>query len=132
MLLFCPTCANILTVTPTPLALQTSSSTSAEGGPQNRFTCRTCPYVYPITKRFYDRQTLTRKEVADILGGGDEFQNCSTTETSCPNEKCDGSEAKFYQLQIRSADEPMTSFMKVSYQAFRAVVESCAGWGEKS
>lgn len=115
MLLFCPTCANILTVTPTPAALKADANDDAPlDAVQNRFTCRTCPYVYPITKRFYDRQTLPRKEVADILGGGDEFQNCSTTETSCPNEKCDGAEAKFYQLQIRSADEPMTSFMKVS------------------
>jgi hypothetical protein len=31
----------------------------------------------------------------------------------CPNDKCDGGEAFFYQLQIRSADEPMTSFFKV-------------------
>lgn len=31
----------------------------------------------------------------------------------CPNEKCEGSEAYFYQLQIRSADEPMTSFFRV-------------------
>jgi DNA-directed RNA polymerase III subunit RPC11 len=125
MLLFCPTCANILTVTPTPLALQSHSSSTLDNGiesPQNRFTCRTCPYVYPITKRFYDKKTLPRKEVADILGGGDEFQNCSTTETSCPNEKCDGSEAKFYQLQIRSADEPMTSFLKVSAISAVAVV----------
>jgi DNA-directed RNA polymerase III subunit RPC11 len=111
---FCPTCANLLTVTPTPPALQTSSSVE---GPQNRFACRTCPYVYPIKKLFSDRQKLPQKEVADILGGGDEFQNCSTTETSCPNERCDGAEAKFYQLQIRSADEPMTSFLKVGIYA---------------
>jgi len=32
----------------------------------------------------------------------------------CPNEKCDGTQAYFYQLQIRSADEPMTTFYKVS------------------
>lgn len=109
MLLFCPTCANILTVTPTPPSLLTSGDVDVQ---QNRFACRTCPYVYPITKRYYDKKELPRKEVGDILGAGDEFQNCSTTEANCPNEKCDNSEAKFYQLQIRSADEPMTSFLK--------------------
>jgi len=32
----------------------------------------------------------------------------------CPNEKCRNDEAYWYQLQIRSADEPMTAFYKVS------------------
>lgn len=32
----------------------------------------------------------------------------------CKDEKCDGSRAYFYQLQIRSADEPMTTFFRVS------------------
>ena len=109
MLLFCPTCANILTVAPTPPSLDSSTSDSTH---QNRFTCRTCPYVYPITKRYYDKKTLTRKEVGDVMGTEDGFSNCPTTEANCPNEKCDNSEAKFYQLQIRSADEPMTSFLK--------------------
>ena len=31
----------------------------------------------------------------------------------CPREGCDGSHAFFYQVQIRSADEPMTTFLKV-------------------
>jgi DNA-directed RNA polymerase subunit M/transcription elongation factor TFIIS len=31
----------------------------------------------------------------------------------CPNEKCRNHEAYWYQLQIRSADEPMTAFYKV-------------------
>lgn len=32
----------------------------------------------------------------------------------CPAENCDGDRAYFFQLQIRSADEPMTTFLKVS------------------
>ena len=32
----------------------------------------------------------------------------------CPKEGCDGDEAAFFQVQIRSADEPMTGFYKVS------------------
>ena len=31
----------------------------------------------------------------------------------CPREGCDNSQAAFYQVQIRSADEPMTTFYKV-------------------
>ena len=31
----------------------------------------------------------------------------------CPREGCSGSDAFFYQVQIRSADEPMTTFYKV-------------------
>ena len=31
----------------------------------------------------------------------------------CPREGCDGDKAFFYQVQIRSADEPMTTFYKV-------------------
>jgi DNA-directed RNA polymerase III subunit RPC11 len=36
----------------------------------------------------------------------------------CPNEKCRNDEAYWYQLQIRSADEPMTAFYKVSDRSF--------------
>lgn len=32
----------------------------------------------------------------------------------CPKEGCEGTEAAYFQVQIRSADEPMTSFFKVS------------------
>jgi DNA-directed RNA polymerase subunit M/transcription elongation factor TFIIS len=32
----------------------------------------------------------------------------------CPAENCNGERAYFFQLQIRSADEPMTTFLKVS------------------
>ena len=31
----------------------------------------------------------------------------------CPREGCDNAQASFYQVQIRSADEPMTTFYKV-------------------
>jgi hypothetical protein len=33
----------------------------------------------------------------------------------CPNEKCRNDFAYWYQLQIRSADEPMTAFYKVGF-----------------
>lgn len=44
----------------------------------------------------------------------------------CPNEKCRNHEAYWYQLQIRSADEPMTAFYKVSCAYFPAVREAYA------
>lgn len=34
----------------------------------------------------------------------------------CKDEKCEGQRAFFYQLQTRSADEPMTTFFRVSLQ----------------
>lgn len=36
-------------------------------------------------------------------------------EAQCPAEGCDGDRAYFYQVQIRSADEPMTTFLRVSF-----------------
>ncbi|GAB1206729.1 hypothetical protein APSETT445_005429 [Aspergillus pseudonomiae] len=33
--------------------------------------------------------------------------------TQCPAENCNGDRAYFFQLQIRSADEPMTTFLKI-------------------
>ena len=32
----------------------------------------------------------------------------------CPSDTCNGERAYFFQLQIRSADEPMTTFLRVS------------------
>ena len=72
-MLFCPTCANLLVI-------------SSDDG-QNKWTCNTCPYEFPITDQvclFFDltlrkahdlwqmtsRVKLTRKRVDDVLGGG--------------------------------------------------------------
>lgn len=37
----------------------------------------------------------------------------SALTAQCPAEDCNGERAYFFQLQIRSADEPMTTFLKV-------------------
>ena len=68
---------------------------------------------------------MKRKEVDDVLGGDDMWKHADSTAgallfvfasevsslipdtASCP--KCDHDRAYFYQLQIRSADEPMTT-----------------------
>lgn len=76
---------------------------------------------------------MKRKEVEDILGGKGAWDNVDQTNgelavvqrtgeedaneraVQCPNEKCRNDKAYWYQLQIRSADEPMTAFYKVGF-----------------
>jgi DNA-directed RNA polymerase III subunit RPC11 len=110
---------------------------------QNRFECLTCPYHFVINKRYFERKYMKKKEVEDILGGKGAWDNVDKTQgmsfttlqslakswnvvfgpgiianertVQCPNEKCRNDEAYWYQLQIRSADEPMTAFYKVGY-----------------
>ncbi|XP_076330739.1 RNA polymerase III subunit K [Tachypleus tridentatus] len=96
MLLFCPTCANILVV---------------EEGPQcYRFACSTCPYVHNVKQRITNRKYPKLKEVDDVLGGAAAWENVDSTEETCP--KCNHGRAFFMQIQTRSADEPMTTFYK--------------------
>ncbi|KAJ3788316.1 hypothetical protein GGU10DRAFT_393461 [Lentinula aff. detonsa] len=92
-MLFCPTCANILVI-------------SSETG-YNKWSCNTCPYEFPITKQMTSRTKLERKTVDDVLGGDEMWKHADSTLASC--EKCNNNKAYFYQLQIRSADEPMTT-----------------------
>jgi DNA-directed RNA polymerase III subunit RPC11 len=103
---------------------------------QNRFECLTCPYQFVINKRYYERKIMKKKEVEDVLGGKGAWDNVDKTQgtftalqlpavkygfmtdvrtVQCPNEKCRNDEAYWYQLQIRSADEPMTAFYKVCW-----------------
>ncbi|KAK2768072.1 DNA-directed RNA polymerases iii kda polypeptide [Colletotrichum kahawae] len=99
MLLFCPNCANILTV-------------SAYAGVRNRLECRTCPFEHAITEPIYSRRAFERKEREDVFGGPGEWDNADKARAQCPKEGCNGDEAAFFQVQIRSADEPMTTFFK--------------------
>lgn len=41
------------------------------------------------------------------------FELTEFSAAQCPAENCNGERAYFFQLQIRSADEPMTTFLKV-------------------
>ncbi|KAG0651373.1 DNA-directed RNA polymerase III subunit RPC10 [Hyphodiscus hymeniophilus] len=101
----CPSCANVLTV---------SATTSPDDStPTNRLECQTCPYEYVLTKRYYERKTFARKEREDVFGGPGAWDNAQKANMQCPKEGCDGEEAAFFQVQIRSADEPMTGFYKV-------------------
>ncbi|KAH7924535.1 hypothetical protein BV22DRAFT_1112764 [Leucogyrophana mollusca] len=100
-MLFCPTCANLLVI-------------SAETG-YNKWACNSCAYEFPISKQMTSRTKMKRKEVDDVLGGDEMWKHADSTAAQC--DKCNHGRAYFYQLQIRSADEPMTT----SY--------SCAGCG---
>ncbi|KAI2617127.1 hypothetical protein GGR54DRAFT_608347 [Hypoxylon sp. NC1633] len=100
MLLFCPECSNILTVSAAP-----------DTG-RNRLECRTCPYQHAIEQPLFARRAYQRKEREDVFGGAGAWDNADKIEVQCNNSACSGREAAFYQIQIRSADEPMTSFYK--------------------
>jgi len=80
-----------------------------------RFSCQTCPYEYPIDRKIYHRTYMPGKRVDDVLGGAGSWDNVDATDALCPrneSEQCEGRRAYFFQLQIRSADEPMTTFYK--------------------
>jgi len=82
----------------------------------NRLNCPTCPYEFPIAGvQIFDRKELPRKQVDDVLGGEGAWDNVDQTTAQCPIDSCGNDKAYFFQLQIRSADEPMTTFYKVSY-----------------
>ncbi|DAA78484.1 hypothetical protein H112_07957 [Trichophyton rubrum D6] len=106
-LTFCPNCSNALTISKAP-------PTSRYPAGVNRFECRTCPYQYALDRTYFERKEMKRKEVADVLGGKDEWKNAESMPAQCPAEGCEGDRAFFFQLQIRSADEPMTTFYKCS------------------
>ena len=99
--LVCPTCGCVLTV-----------SVHQESN-KNRFECRACPFEHTITKPFFQRRQFSRKEKEDVFGGKEQFKNAQKDKVDCPKDSCEGKEAAFYQVQIRSADEPMTTFYKV-------------------
>ena len=69
-----------------------------------------------LDKRYFERKMMKSKEVEDVLGGADSWKNVDKTEVNCREEKCDNREAYFRQVQIRSADEPMTTFYKVCWR----------------
>ena len=52
---------------------------------------------------------LERKEVDDILGGKEAWENVDSCDINCPKE-CGNKRAFFKMIQTRSADEPMTVF----------------------
>ncbi|XP_057981503.1 uncharacterized protein LOC131166896 [Malania oleifera] len=74
-----------------------------------RFYCSTCPYVCYIENKvkIKRKQRLVKKEIEPIFSS-DDMENGPVTEATCP--QCDHGKAAYQQMQIRSADEPMTTF----------------------
>ncbi|AEO65633.1 uncharacterized protein THITE_2112787 [Thermothielavioides terrestris NRRL 8126] len=85
----------------------------AGSGGGNRLECRTCPYQHAIDMPIYSRKNFTRREKEDVFGGPGAWDNAQKGRVQCPTADCSGVEAAFFQVQIRSADEPMTTFYKV-------------------
>ncbi|TRY50768.1 RNA polymerases subunit/TFIIS-type Zinc finger [Cryptosporidium tyzzeri] len=71
------------------------------------FYCPTCPYVFKIVSEISKVTDFVPKKMEEPSIDMNEIAS-SKTMAVCP--KCSFSEAYFFQLQIRSADEPMTSF----------------------
>jgi DNA-directed RNA polymerase III subunit RPC11 len=99
----CPNCSNILKI----------AKVANLEGIQNRWECRTCPYIMPIKIPYVHHVEIKRKEVEDVMGGQAAWDNADKTDVQCVDTECDGSQAYFFQVQIRSADEPMTTFYRV-------------------
>lgn len=99
------------------------------GSVRNRLECRTCPFEYAITAPIYSRRHFERKERDIVFGGPGEWDNADKTRAQCTREGCNGDEAAFFQVQIRSADEPMTTFLKVGsallFTAIHAEADRC-------
>eukprot|EP00792_Barthelona_sp_PAP020_P010407 TRINITY_DN3805_c0_g1_i1.p1 TRINITY_DN3805_c0_g1~~TRINITY_DN3805_c0_g1_i1.p1 ORF type:complete len:110 (+),score=20.18 TRINITY_DN3805_c0_g1_i1:33-362(+) len=93
---FCPHCGGVLLI-------------KLVGSGSYNFTCSSCMFSSPVGN-LEQRQKLTLKEVDDVLGGEDAWKNVDATEIECP--KCGNNRAFYMQIQIRSADEPMTTFYK--------------------
>ncbi|KAG2455397.1 RPC10 polymerase, partial [Polypterus senegalus] len=68
MLLFCPTCGNVLIV--------------EEGQKCYRFACNTCPYIHNVTRKVTSRKYPKLKEVDDVLGGAAAWENVDSTAES--------------------------------------------------
>lgn len=75
------------------------------------FVCKTCPYHCAIEQNCQRQiKNLNKKVVDDILGGAEAWENVDRTRAVCPS--CSHHMAYFMQMQIRSADEPMSVFYK--------------------
>ena len=98
-MLFCPYCG-------TQLFLECAGRV--------RYYCRTCPYKQDISELDDQMHVLveeyTPKKAEDILGGPSQFKHLPSTEILCTKEACGNQKAYFRQIQIRSGDEPMTTF----------------------
>ena len=64
-MLFCPICGNCLLIN--------------KGSSEFRFFCTSCEYFYPIKYKIKNEIQLETKEVDDILGGKEAWENVEQT-----------------------------------------------------
>ena len=99
-MLFCPTCSNLLLTEKTTVG-------------EIRFFCKTCPYVFKIENmKIENKMPLERKEKDDVFYEKEKWSNADKTVINCVSSTCRNEKAYFYSIQIRGADEPMTTFYK--------------------
>lgn len=119
---FCPFCGTLLLV-----------QQDEESG-LNALKCRTCSYIQPITEAM-GPLTVThlftehQKVVNDNDDGGGDAGSSNEVKMlegeqeitmPCQNEKgCDSEKVYFSQIQMRSADEPQTTFYRCVKCGFR-------------
>eukprot|EP00793_Prasinoderma_coloniale_P005038 PRCOL_00000799-RA len=114
---FCPYDGYLLVVAPKSGfagggAAGAAAATAGGSGQYLQFACTSpsCTYRYTLRGTLTQDVALRRKEVDDVLGGEDAWENVDKTLTKCPT--CGHTEAYYMQIQIRSADEPMSTFYK--------------------
>ncbi|KAJ6637588.1 DNA-directed RNA polymerase III subunit RPC10 [Pseudolycoriella hygida] len=96
MLSFCPSCSNLLVL--------------KDGATSLVLCCTTCPYISNIKRAMTNRVYPKLKEIDKLILGSAALHSGDTTDAVCP--KCSHDRAFYVQLQIRSADEPMTTFFQ--------------------
>ena len=131
-MLFCPTCANLLIISSETGYNKWACNTCAYEFPISKQVrpilsrlANYCVYNF-INEQMTSRTRLKRKEVDDVLGGEEMWKHADSTAGDLPSnccrcvpwlmvvlpascDKCNHGRAYFLQLQIRSADEPMTT-----------------------
>lgn len=100
---FCPLDGTLLQIAPAASHAAADSSGSV-------FLCPTCPYARSIARAYVNALRPERKAVDDVMGGAAAWENVDQTAAVCG--KCSHGKAYFMQMQIRSADEPMSVFYK--------------------
>ncbi|CAG5085476.1 Oidioi.mRNA.OKI2018_I69.PAR.g10904.t1.cds [Oikopleura dioica] len=99
VLRFCPVCGGLLKV-------------GGHGPNVQRMECLTCPYIHNIMEPLTNKKFPRLKELRDVMGGDAAWENADSMEEACTREGCTNRRAYFFQLQTRSADEPMTTFYR--------------------
>jgi DNA-directed RNA polymerase III subunit RPC11 len=107
---FCPFDGTLLQIQTLSPSESDAMANFNEEGPSSLMECKTCPYTHSLKCHFIKTTRPERKEVDDILGGAAAWENVDRTQANCS--KCSHNEAFFMQMQIRSADEPMSVFYK--------------------